>query len=215
MDKLTTQDLTEILRQITKLICENSDKLCELDSVVGDGDHGTTIQRGVKAAQEKIDADAPEKIDKLFSTFAMGMVSSMGGASGPIFASFFQGMALASSGKDEVDADTLLTAMQSGQDKIQAIGKAEEGDKTLIDSLAPAIRAGKAAVEAGSSFEDTISAIYKGSMEGVEETRKMVSKKGRSRYAGERGLGHPDAGATSMSLILQAFADHVKGAAHA
>ena len=215
MDKLTTQDLTEILRQITKLICENSDKLCELDSVVGDGDHGTTIQRGVKAAQEKIDADAPEKIDKLFSTFAMGMVSSMGGASGPIFASFFQGMALASSGKDEVDADTLLTAMQSGQDKIQAIGKAEEGDKTLIDSLAPAIRAGKAAVETGSSFEDTISAIYKGSMEGVEETRKMVSKKGRSRYAGERGLGHPDAGATSMSLILQAFADHVKGAAHA
>ena len=215
MDKLTLQDLTEILRQVTKLICENSDKLCELDSVVGDGDHGTTIQRGVKAAQEKVDSNAPEEISKLFSTFAMGMVSSMGGASGPIFASFFQGMALASNGKSEVDAEMLLTAMQSGQDKIQAIGKAEEGDKTLIDALAPAIRAGRAALEAGSSFEEIVSATYKGAMEGVEETRKMVSKKGRSRYAGERGLGHPDAGATSMSLMLQAFADHVKGAAHA
>jgi len=215
MDKLTLQDLTEILRQVTKLICENSDKLCELDSVVGDGDHGTTIQRGVKAAQEKVDANAPEEISKLFSTFAMGMVSSMGGASGPIFASFFQCMALASNGKSDADAEVLLTAMQSGQDKIQAIGKAEEGDKTLIDALAPAIRAGRAALEAGSSFEEIVSAIYKGSMEGVEETRKMVSKKGRSRYAGERGLGHPDAGATSMSLMLQAFADHVKGAAHA
>ena len=90
MDKLTTQDVTEILVQVTKLICENSDKLCELDSVVGDGDHGTTIQRGVKAAQEKVEANAPEKIDALFSTFAMGMISSMGGASGPIFGSFFQ-----------------------------------------------------------------------------------------------------------------------------
>ena len=195
METLNVQDFASILKNVTDLICENCTKLCELDSVVGDGDHGTTIQRGVKAAQEKIDAMAPEQIDKLFATFAMGMVSSMGGASGPIFASLFQGMALSSAGKTSVNSTDFITMLENGLNKIVTLGKAEEGDKTLVDALAPAIRAGQASQEGGGSLTEVLNAIHKGALEGLENTRKMVSKKGRSRYAGERGLGHPDAGA--------------------
>ena len=214
METLNVQDFADILKNVTEIITENCTKLCELDSVVGDGDHGTTIQRGVKAAQEKVDTMAPDQIQKILATFAMGMVSSMGGASGPIFASLFQGMAIASAGKSTVNAEEIITMLESGLDKIVTLGKAEEGDKTLVDSLAPAIRAGKEVV--GNGLVETLTAVHKGALEGVENTRKMISKKGRSRYAGERGLGHPDAGATSISLILQCFSDHVnKGAAHA
>ena len=209
METLKLQDFKDILKNVTAIISENCTRLCELDSVVGDGDHGTTIQRGTKAGQEKIDTMAPDQISKLLATYAMGMVSSMGGASGPIFASLFQGMALSSGGKDEVTAADMITMYQSGLDKVVTLGKAEEGDKTLVDSLAPGIRAGQEALDNGGSLAEVLTAVHKGALEGVENTRKMVSKKGRSRYAGERGLGHPDAGATSISLILQTISDHV------
>jgi len=200
----------ETAGHIAKKIDEKTEELCQLDSMVGDGDHGTTIRRGTKAGLEKVMADIESSLQKSFLNFSMGMMSSMGGASGPIFASLFQGMAIGCQNKTEIDAETMLAMLKTGFDKIQAIGKAELNDKTLLDSLGPAIDSYKAALESGKSIEDCLLAAASGAWAGVEATKQMISKRGRSRYAGERGLGHADAGATSMAYMLDAFATTMK-----
>ena len=211
METFKLDDIYAILGKVTDVICENAIFLCELDSVVGDGDHGTTIRRGVKAAQEKIETEKPDKVDKLLAAYALGMVSTMGGASGPIFSSMFLGMGMASQGSEEVTLSHLVEAFESGLARVKKIGRSDEGDKTLIDALAPGIRALKASAEAGESLAVALGKMHEAAQEGIEETKKLVSKKGRSRYAGERGLGHQDAGATSVTLIINCFAEQAKG----
>lgn len=206
----TLENWKETASLIANKIDEKTEELCQLDSVVGDGDHGTTIRRGTKSGFEKVEADAESPLQKSFMNFSMGMMSSMGGASGPIFGSFFQGLALGSAGKEEVDAATLCQMFKMGFEKIQTLGKAELGDKTLLDSLGPANDSFTEAVDAGKSLKECLSAASEGAWKGVEATKELVSKKGRSRYAGERGLGHADAGATSMAYMIEAFATSIK-----
>lgn len=209
METLKLQDINAILGEVTKIICDNAMHLCELDSVVGDGDHGTTIRRGVKAAQIKIEEEKPQQVDKLLAAYALGMVSTMGGASGPIFSSLFLGMGMETHGSDEITLDHLIRSFENGLARVMKIGRSAEGDKTLIDALAPGIRALKASAEAGKSLAESLNDMHKAALEGLEKTKELVSKKGRSRYAGERGLGHADAGATSVCLIIGCFAEHV------
>ncbi|MCH2207138.1 MAG: dihydroxyacetone kinase subunit L [Lentisphaerales bacterium] len=211
METFKLDDIYTILGKVTDVICENAMFLCELDSVVGDGDHGTTIRRGVKAAQEKIETEKPDKVDKLLAAYALGMVSTMGGASGPIFSSMFLGMGMASQGSEEVTLSHLVEAFESGLARVKKIGRSDEGDKTLIDALAPGIRALKTSAEAGEALAVALGRMHEAAEAGIEETKKLVSKKGRSRYAGERGLGHQDAGATSVTLIINCFAEQAKG----
>ncbi|MCM8527045.1 MAG: dihydroxyacetone kinase subunit DhaL [Lentisphaeraceae bacterium] len=209
METLKLEDINAILGEVTKVICDNAMHLCELDSVVGDGDHGTTIRRGVKAAQVKIEEEKPQQVDKLLAAYALGMVSTMGGASGPIFSSLFLGMGMETHGSDEITLDHLIKSFENGLARVMKIGRSAEGDKTLIDALAPGIRALKASAEAGKSLAESLNDMHKAALEGLEKTKELVSKKGRSRYAGERGLGHADAGATSVCLIIGCFAEHV------
>jgi phosphoenolpyruvate---glycerone phosphotransferase subunit DhaL len=209
METLKLEDVYAILGKITEVICENAIFLCELDSVVGDGDHGTTIRRGVKAALEKIENEKPDKVDKLLAAYALGMVSTMGGASGPIFSSMFLGMGMETQGSEEITLEQLIKSFENGLARVMKIGKSAEGDKTLIDSLAPGIRALKASSEAGESLGTALSKMHEAAKEGIQKTKEIVAKKGRSRYAGERGLGHQDAGATSVTLIINCFAEHV------
>ncbi|MCM8536268.1 MAG: dihydroxyacetone kinase subunit DhaL [Lentisphaeraceae bacterium] len=207
MESFKLEDVYAILGKVTDVICENAMFLCELDSVVGDGDHGTTIRRGVKAAQEKIETEKPDKVDKLLAAYALGMVSTMGGASGPIFSSMFLGMGMASQGSEEVTLSHLVEAFENGLARVKKIGRSDEGDKTLIDALAPGIRALKASSEAGESLGVALNKMHEAALEGIEVTKTLVANKGRSRYAGERGLGHQDAGATSVTLIIKCFAE--------
>lgn len=209
METLKLQDINAILGEVTKIICDNAMHLCELDSVVGDGDHGTTIRRGVKAAQIKIDEEKPQQVDKLLAAYALGMVSTMGGASGPIFSSLFLGMGMETHGSDEITLDHLIRSFENGLARVMKIGRSAEGDKTLIDALAPGIRALKASAAAGKSLAESLNDMHKAALEGLEKTKELVANKGRSRYAGERGLGHADAGATSVCLIIGCFAEHV------
>ena len=209
METLKLQDINAILGEVTKIICDNAIHLCELDSVVGDGDHGTTIRRGVKAAQIKIEEEKPQQVDKLLAAYALGMVSTMGGASGPIFSSLFLGMGMETHGSDEITLDHLIKSFENGLARVMKIGRSAEGDKTLIDALAPGIRTLKASSEAGKSLAESLNDMHKAALEGLEKTKELVAKKGRSRYAGERGLGHADAGATSVCLIIGCFAEHV------
>lgn len=209
METLKLDDIYAILGKITTIICDNAIHLCELDSVVGDGDHGTTIRRGVKAAQEKIEAEKPQQVDKLLAAYAMGMVSTMGGASGPIFSSLFLGMGMVTQGSEEISLTQLIESFKNGLARVQKIGKSGEGDKTLIDALAPGIRALEASSAANESLEQALAKMHVAALTGLEKTKELVAKKGRSRYAGERGLGHADAGATSVSMIIGCFAEHV------
>ena len=206
MENLKLNDVYAILGNVTEIICENAIHLCELDSVVGDGDHGTTIRRGVKAAQIKIDTEKPQHLDKLFAAYAMGMVSTMGGASGPIFSSLFLGMGMTVHGSEEMNLAHLIESFESGLARVQKIGKSAEGDKTLIDALAPGIRALKKAQEQGINLASALEMMHEAALAGLAHTKELVAKKGRSRYAGERGLGHADAGATSVCLIIGCFA---------
>lgn len=207
METFKLEDIYAILGNVTEVICDNAIFLCELDSVVGDGDHGTTIRRGVKAAQIKIDTEKPQQVDKLFAAYAMGMVSTMGGASGPIFSSMFLGMGMTTQGSEEVTLSHLVESFESGLARVMKIGKSAEGDKTLIDALAPGIRALKASSQAGESLGVALNKMHQAALEGIEVTKTLVANKGRSRYAGERGLGHQDAGATSVTLIIKCFAE--------
>jgi len=207
---LRISDFINIFQNISSLILEHSDELCELDAIVGDGDHGTTIKRGVLAGEKAIMATSFESIDKLLNAYAFAMVSSMGGASGPIFSSLFMGMASGGNGAAEINGAQMVSMLKDGLERIIALGKAEEGDKTLVDALAPATRAAQKALDEGSSLSHILEIAYQASKEGTMNTSSMIAKKGRAQYAGERGLGHEDAGATSMTLILQAFSEGAK-----
>jgi len=205
---LAVTDFVSILTRFAELITENTNELCKLDSVFGDGDHGTTMKRGTTAAQEKIRTSPPEQIDKLLSAYAMAMLGSMGGASGPIFSSLFQGMSVAATGQTKLDTKGIVSIFEQALEKVTSIGKAVEGEKTLVDSLAPAVRAARAEQENGSDLSKILASAHKAALEGVINTRGMIAKKGRARYAGERSLGHEDAGAVTISLMFQSFSDH-------
>jgi len=208
-EALELQDMQNILEGVTKLLVDNADHLCELDSVVGDGDHGTTISRGVRAGWEKVQENSSDTIFDLINTFAMEMIERMGGASGPIFGSLFRGMAVASKNQNNINGEILTNMFSKGLDKVKSLGKAEPGDKTLVDSLEPAVNSMKQAQADGKNLSEIIQAGYDAALTGVENTKEMTAAKGRSRYAGDRGLGHKDAGSVSGSLIIQAFAKYI------
>ena len=208
-ETLTLDDFSIIIRNINTTIQENAVFLCQLDSVVGDGDHGTTLARGLGKSVDEITATPPATIAVLFLTVGKTMISSMGGASGPIFGSLFKEMGRASKGLEVVTLADLHAIFSRAADKVQKLGKAEPGDKTLLDSLLPGIDSLAESVENSNDITKSLQKMAQAAEAGVEATKEMTAKKGRARYAGERGIGHQDAGATSVYLMLQSFADTV------
>ncbi|MEM7395188.1 MAG: dihydroxyacetone kinase subunit DhaL, partial [Verrucomicrobiota bacterium] len=189
-ETLNIDDFRKIIASIRDTINENSDFLCELDSHVGDGDHGTTIARGTRAAAEEVESVNPDSISQLLTKAGMAMMKSMGGASGPIFGSLFRGMGKQAEGKDEVNLADLHAMLEAGLKKVMDLGKAEPGEKTLVDSLHPAVEALDTARADGASLADGLTAMVEAAEAGVEKTKEMVAGKGRARYSGERALGH-------------------------
>ena len=210
-ETLTLNDFSIVIRNINTTIQENAVFLCQLDSVVGDGDHGTTLARGLGKSVDAITTTPPATISELLQTVGKTMISSMGGASGPIFGSLFKEMGRASKGLETVTLADLYTMFSRAADKVQKLGKAEPGDKTLLGSLLPAIDSLAESVEQSADIAKSLQKMAQAAQAGVEATKEMTAKKGRARYAGERGLGHQDAGATSIYLMLKSFADTVAG----
>ena len=158
---------------------------------------------------EALDAQSPASISELFQLLGKTMVSSMGGASGPLFGSLFRAMGTACKECDTVGTKELHAMFAAGAAKVMKLGKAERGYKTLLDSLLPGIESLEASASDGASLPDALSNMAEAAEAGVESTKEMVAKSGRARYAGERGLGHADAGATSIALMIRAFSDTV------
>jgi dihydroxyacetone kinase-like protein len=182
------------------------DYLTQLDSAIGDADHGININRGMTAVLGKLDASGEQDIGALLKTVGMTLVSTVGGAGGPLYGTLFLQMGTALTGKSELGPDDWAAALDAGIKGVQARGKAEPGDKTMLDALLPGLEAFKAATGDGASFEDALARSAEAAEQGMKDTIPLVAKKGRASYLGERSAGHQDPGATSSQLLLAAAA---------
>lgn len=181
--------------------------LSEADRNLGDGDHGLGMQRGMTAAKEKLEAADVESIEKAFSTVGMAMMSSMGGASGAIFGTFFRNGGKALAGKEAFDAAGLAAFLKAGVDGVKQRGGAAVGDKTCVDAMEPA--ASKAAEVANQSLPEAMQAVTDATIAGKDASKAMIAKFGRAKTLGEACIGFPDAGACSVVVIIEAFRDFI------
>jgi dihydroxyacetone kinase-like protein len=200
------------LRRFTELVIENRGYLTELDSAIGDADHGANMARGMAAVMDKIDATPTESADALFKQVGMTLVSSVGGASGPLYGTFFLRFGGTAGAATELDAAALAAALRAGFDGVLARGKAGLGDKTMVDAMGPAVDAVDTEVAAGSDLATTTAGAYAAAEMGRDATEPLVARKGRASYLGDRSAGHLDPGATSTALLFQALAETVAGA---
>jgi phosphoenolpyruvate---glycerone phosphotransferase subunit DhaL len=206
MDNVTVETLVDWLARFDAAVTEQRDYLTELDSAIGDADHGANMARGMTAVMESIGAVHPGTVGELLKTVGMTLVSSVGGASGPLYGTFFLRMGIASGSVTELAAPDLERALRAGLEGVVQRGKAELGDKTMYDTFFPALEAYAAAVAAGSDTGPAIEAAARAAAEGRDATGPMIARKGRASYLGERSIGHLDPGATSAAMLLSTLA---------
>jgi dihydroxyacetone kinase-like protein len=193
-------------------IAEHRVELVKLDTAIGDGDHGTNMDRGMRKAVEKLDATEGEDIGALLKTVGMTLVSSVGGAAGPLYGTLFLEMGKASAGQEVLDLAGWTAALEAGAKGVQARGKAEPGDKTMVDALLPALDALRVAADDGAALGDALRRSAGAASEGMSATTEMEARRGRASYLGPRSVGHQDPGATSSQLLLEVAANTFCGA---
>ncbi len=202
------------IRAFAATAAANKVYLTELDSAIGDADHGINMNRGMQAVLGKIDGiGETDDIGALLKTVGMTLVSTVGGASGPLYGTLFLRMGTAAAGKSELSADDWAAALAAGLAGVQTRGKAELGDKTMVDALTPAVDALQAALADGAAFDDALRRSAEAAEGGMKATIPLVARKGRASYLGERSAGHQDPGATSSWLLVLAAADTFAGQA--
>lgn len=206
MAAIDTAALVDWIRRFRDVIAEKREWLTELDSAIGDADHGANMARGMDAVVAKLDSAVPPTVDELLKTVGMTLVSSVGGASGPLYGTLFLRMGMAAGPVDELDAAGLAASLRAGLDGIVARGKAEAGDKTMFDSMAPAVDALDAAIAGGADLAAAAAAAADAAAAGRDATEPLVARKGRASYLGERSAGHIDPGAASTTLLFEALA---------
>lgn len=196
-------NVTAWMADFAAVIHDNADLLTDLDRQIGDADHGSNMDRGMKAVAA-LDASTFATPGDYLKKAGMTLVSTVGGASGPLYGTFLLrfGTALGEGG----DAATLGEALKAGVDGIVARGKAEEGDKTMYDALKPALAAYDEAVAGGADIQTALEAAARASAEGRDATIPLVARKGRASYLGERSAGHQDPGATSVTMLIETAA---------
>jgi dihydroxyacetone kinase-like protein len=196
---------TDWLRDLASTLHDNAAYLTELDSAIGDADHGSNMDRGFTAVVAVMDEADFDSVDELLKKAGMTLVSKVGGASGPLYGTFFLRFGTALAGK-EITAASVGEALRAGVGGILARGKPELGDKTMYDAWAPALDAYDAAVAGGSDLADALRAAADSAAKGRDATIPLVARKGRASYLGERSAGHLDPGATSTTLLLESAA---------
>jgi dihydroxyacetone kinase-like protein len=204
---LTPNEVKEMLLLAAERIIVAEPALSEADRNLGDGDHGLGMQRGMTAAREKLNEGDAVSVEKAFSNVGMAMMSSMGGASGAIFGTFFRNGGKALAGKETLDAAGLAAFLQAGVDGVKQRGGAAVGDKTVVDAMQPA--AEKAAQVADLPLPEAAAAVHAAALGGLEASKSMIAKFGRAKTLGEACIGHPDAGALSVTVILGAMKDYI------
>lgn len=195
-----------------EVLQERKAHLTELDSPIGDADHGINMARGFKKVQEKLPAVVDTDIGNILKTCGMALISSVGGASGPLYGTFLMRAGGAVQSKEELDGADLLRLIEVGVEGVVQRGRAEVGEKTMLDALIPATDALRARLDAGDDIPDALAAAVEAAEQGVKDTIPMIAKKGRASYLGERSIGHQDPGATSSYYLLATLLDVIKTA---
>jgi dihydroxyacetone kinase-like protein len=190
------------LEATVTVLNENREYLTQLDSAIGDADHGINMDRGFKKVAEKLPTVADKDIGNILKTVGMTLISSVGGASGPLYGTFYMRSGMAADAKEQLSLDDLIALLQAGVDGIIQRGRAQPGDKTMVDTWLPAMAALKEAAAAGKSSGEALAAAVAAAEQGMKDTIPLQAKKGRASYLGERSIGHQDPGATSSYLIL-------------
>jgi len=207
-ENVTTAVLEDWVRSFAQLVADNRDHLTELDAAIGDADHGSNMDRGMKAAVAALDESRPPTAGALLTKVGMTLVSTVGGASGPLFGTFFMRMGGSLGATAEtVSAGDVAAALRAGLGGIVDRGKAAPGDKTMYDALAPAVEALEAALTDQATLATGLKAARDAAAAGRDATTPMLARKGRASYLGERSVGHQDPGAASVALLLDAAAD--------
>jgi phosphoenolpyruvate---glycerone phosphotransferase subunit DhaL len=207
MPSATLADVERVVRVVAETVVANETYFGELDAVVGDGDFGYSMARGFERVVADWDTFDRTDITAFLRKVAVVITSRVGGTSGPIWGTGFLRAATGAGGADTIDAAQIVTMLRAAVDGIQARGGAEVGDKTLLDSLVPAIDTLEAQLVAGASAPDVVRAIAVSARSAAEATRPMLAKRGRAAYTGERSIGTLDAGAVAVAVILEALAE--------
>ena len=203
-ENVTTAVLEEWVRRFAQLVAENRDYLTELDAAIGDADHGSNIDRGMKAAVAALDENPPTTVGSLFSKVGMTLVSTVGGASGPLFGTLFLRIGSALGDGERASSLELAAALRAGLGGVVDRGKAAPGDKTMYDALAPAVDALDTALAASADLAAGLKHARDAAAAGRDATTPMLARKGRASYLGERSVGHQDPGATTVGLLFEA-----------
>jgi dihydroxyacetone kinase-like protein len=204
---VSLDQLVAWLTRFTALVTENRSYLTELDSAIGDADHGSNMARGMAAVMEKTAAAPSTAVDELFKQVGMTLVTSVGGASGPLYGTFFLRFGTTSGAVAELDSAGLAAALRAGLGGVVARGKAELGDKTMVDAMSPAVDAFDAEIAAGADLATSAAGAAAAASAGKDATEPLVARKGRASYLGDRSAGHLDPGATSTAYLFQALAE--------
>jgi phosphoenolpyruvate---glycerone phosphotransferase subunit DhaL len=203
---MDADDLGGWLREFARLVADNRDMLTQLDAAIGDADHGSNLHRGMTAVVRALDEAPPDTPAALFKQVGMTLVSTVGGASGPLYGTAFLRMSAAADDAGTLDPPAFAAVLRAGLDGVLARGKAGPGDKTMIDALAPGLAALDETLAAGQSLAAALQAAVRAAEQGREATVPMIARKGRASYLGERSAGHQDPGAASVTLLLAAAA---------
>ena len=206
---VTHDAVIDWMRRFAAEMAENRAYLSRLDGDIGDGDHGTNMDRGMKKVLERLEGADSDDIGATLKAVGMALVSSVGGAAGPLYGTFFMQMGQATAGRSDLDVAALAEALDAGVKGVQKRGKAEPGDKTMVDALLPAVDALQEASQQGGDVGEALKRAAEAAREGMESTVPMVARKGRASYLGERSAGHQDPGATSTHLLLKSAAEAV------
>lgn len=199
---LKLKDVEELVKNIGKIMEENKEFLTELDLAIGDGDHGINMNKGFKAVTDKLENTPINTIQDIFKNTAMALISNVGGASGPLYGTIFMKASSVVGGKEELNIEDFEKILEASLEGVKARGKAQRGDKTMIDAIEPSLEALKTGIKEGLNTKKILENMKDEALKGVNYTKDIIARKGRASYLGERSIGHQDPGATSSYLIL-------------
>ncbi len=200
---ITRDQVLDWMRRFAAEMSEHREELVRLDTAIGDGDHGTNMDRGMRKAIEKLDASEQPDGGTALKTVAMALISSVGGAAGPLYGTLFLQMGTVLAGKPEIELADYAQAWRKGLAGVQSRGKAEPGDKTMVDALIPGVEA----LEGASDLDGGLRAAAQAAQAGMKATIPLVARKGRASYLGERSKDHQDPGATSTFYLFKSAAE--------
>ncbi len=198
---MTKETLIELIKNIAKKIEEEKQFLTDLDSEIADGDHGINMARGFEAVEAKLDTVKDKDCGTILKTVGMTLVSTVGGAAGPLYGTAFMKSGMVLAGKEELNGEDFIKSMEAAIEGVKQRGKSDKGEKTMLDSMIPAYDAFKEHIDKGT--KEAMKEALDAAKEGIEYTKTIIATKGRAAYIGERSIGHQDPGATSFTYMLE------------